>query len=110
MTTNNTITSNSGTIIYTTAPSSSNIILANNTSYDYKTIFNSPVIVNDEINLNGDIIIKGTNLVSLLEKIEQRLAILSPDIEKLEKHQTLQKAYEQYKMLEALYQNNTKEK
>ena len=37
-----------------------------------------------------------------MEKVEQRLAILTPDIEKLEHFQALREAYEHYKTLEAL--------
>jgi hypothetical protein len=37
-----------------------------------------------------------------LDKIEKRLAILVPDPLKLQKYETLRKAYEHYKMLEIL--------
>ncbi len=51
----------------------------------------------------GDIKWKGRSLGGLLEKIEDRLAILpDPDPEKLEKFAALKKAYDHYKMLERL--------
>ena len=51
----------------------------------------------------GDIKWKGRSLGKLLEKIEDRLAILAePDPDKLEKYAALKKAYEQYKLMEKL--------
>ena len=46
--------------------------------------------------------IDGKSLKDFMEKVEQRLAILTPDIEKLEHFQALREAYEHYKTLEAL--------
>ena len=40
----------------------------------------------------------------VMEKIESRLAILTPDPEKLEHFEALKKAYDHYKALEALCQ------
>ena len=51
---------------------------------------------------NGDIKWKGRDLGKLLETIEKRLAILTPNPKKLEKYEALQKAYAHYKLLEAL--------
>lgn len=51
----------------------------------------------------GDIKWKGRSLGKLLEKIEDRLAILQePSQEKLEKFAALKKAYEHYKLMETL--------
>jgi hypothetical protein len=51
----------------------------------------------------SDIVIDGKPLSVILEKIQQRLAILeTPDPKKLEKHAALKKAYDQYVMLEKL--------
>jgi hypothetical protein len=52
----------------------------------------------------GDIIWKGRSLGNMLKTIEDRLAILVPDPEKLEQFEALKKAYEHYKVLEALCQ------
>ena len=51
---------------------------------------------------HGDMTINGKSLKDFMEKVEQRLAILTPDIEKLEHFQALREAYEHYKTLEAL--------
>jgi len=55
------------------------------------------------IEVNGDIVMNGKSIGKVLEKIEDRLAILmEPSPEKLEKFTALKKAYEQYKLLEKL--------
>lgn len=51
---------------------------------------------------HSDIAIDGKSLKDFMEKVEQRLAILTPNIEKLEHFQALREAYEHYKTLEAL--------
>lgn len=59
--------------------------------------------VKSDAEFEGDIKWKGRSLEKLLEKIEDRLAILQdPDPAKLEKHAALKKAYEHYKLLEKL--------
>jgi hypothetical protein len=59
--------------------------------------------VNSDAEFNGDVKIKGRNIVKLLEKIEDRLAILAePDPKKLEKFAALKKAYDHYKLMEKL--------
>ncbi len=50
----------------------------------------------------GDIVIGERSLTKFMEKMEQRLSILVPDPEKLEKFEALKKAYEHYKTMEAL--------
>ena len=51
---------------------------------------------------DADITIGGRSMKKLLESIEQRLAILVPDPKKLERYEALQQAYEHYRTLEAL--------
>lgn len=51
---------------------------------------------------NADIKIGGRSLSTFMETLEERLAILQPDPEKLEKFAALKAAYEHYKLLEAL--------
>jgi len=51
---------------------------------------------------NADVKINGKSLVKFMETMESRLAILQPDLEKLEHFAALKKAYDNYKMLEAL--------
>lgn len=58
-----------------------------------------------QLNLTGesaDIVINGQSLNQTLQTIQDRLAILVPDPEKLEKFEALRQAYEHYKTLEAL--------
>ena len=55
-----------------------------------------------ELNEDADITIGGRSMKKMLEGIEQRLSILVPDPKKLERYEALQQAYEHYKTLEAL--------
>ena len=55
-----------------------------------------------ELDADADITIGGRSMKKLLEGIEQRLSILVPDPKKLERYEALQQAYEHYKTLEAL--------
>lgn len=55
-----------------------------------------------DANFNGDLKIKGVSIAKTLEDINKRLAILVPDPDKLEHFEALKKAYDHYKMLEAL--------
>lgn len=55
-----------------------------------------------EMDADADITIGGRSLKKMFETIEQRLAILVPDPKKLEHYEALKQAYEHYKTLEAL--------
>lgn len=83
--------------------------------YNYTTNTTNPTItsagfqgvptlkVNGNAEFDADIKIKGRSLEKMLEKIEDRLAIISdPDPAKLEKFKALKKAYDHYKTLEKL--------
>lgn len=74
------------------------------------TDVSSALEVSGDANFKGDIKWKGRSLGTLLETIEKRLAILTPDPEKLEHFEALQKAYDHYKILEALCQIPKKDK
>lgn len=50
----------------------------------------------------ADIKINGKSLKSFMEKMEERMAILIPDPEKLEHFEALKRAYDHYRTLEAL--------
>jgi len=51
----------------------------------------------------GNLKVKGRDLVKLLDTIEDRFAIISdPDPKKLEKFKALKKAYDHYKLMEKL--------
>jgi len=58
--------------------------------------------VTGDAEFEGSVKIKGKDLAKSLEAIEKRLAILVPDPAKLEKFEALKKAYNHYKLLEAL--------
>ena len=55
-----------------------------------------------EMDEDADITIGGRSMKKMLEGIEQRLSILVPDPKKLQQYEALQQAYEHYKTLEAL--------
>lgn len=63
----------------------------------------------NDVEINGNLKVKGTDLLQLLEGIQSRLNILIPDPEKLEHYESLKKAYAHYKMLEALCEKKVKE-
>jgi hypothetical protein len=65
--------------------------------------------VSGDGNIEGNLTVGGKDIAKSLEAIEKRLAILVPDIEKLEHFEALKKAYEHYKLLEALCQLPKKE-
>ena len=56
-----------------------------------------------------DITVAGKSLKQFMDKMEERLAILVPDPAKLEKFEALKKAYEHYKLMEKLCQEEPKE-
>ena len=56
-----------------------------------------------------DITVDGKSLKTFMNKMEERLAILVPDPSKLEKFEALKKAYEHYKLMESLCQEQPKE-
>ena len=56
-----------------------------------------------------DINIDGKSLKTFMETLEKRLAILVPDPKKLEQFAALKKAYEHYKLMESLCQEQPKE-
>lgn len=45
-------------------------------------------------------------IVETLEKIMERLSIIEPDLEKMEKYPALREAYENYRAIEALISND----
>ena len=56
-----------------------------------------------------DITVDGKSLKTFMNKMEERLSILVPDPAKLEKFEALKKAYEHYKLMESLCQEQPKE-
>lgn len=60
------------------------------------------ITVKGDAEFEGDITVNGKSLNKWMETMEKRLAILVPDPKKLAQFEALQKAYNNYKMLEAL--------
>ena len=75
------------------------------------TISNTPGITcSGDANFEGDVKIKGVSIAKALDDINKRLAILVPDPVKLEHFAALKKAYDHYKLLEALCELPTEPK
>ena len=73
------------------------------TSSPYITTTTNPGIsVQGDAEFTGNIKVKGKDLSEWMDAIERRLSILVPNPKKLEHYEALQKAYNHYKMLEAL--------
>ena len=90
-----------GPYVYTTPGTSNPVYSAGGTNWSINT--NPGLHVKDDATFEGDIKWKGRSLGKLMEKIEDRLAILQePDPERLEKFAALKKAYDHYKTLERL--------
>lgn len=107
----NTITlTNPGTTGYTTvgAPSQSQLFTAsmghpsNNNGVLWSHPSHSTMSVQGDADFAGDVRIQGVSIKQLLETIQDRLAILVPDPQRLEKYEALKQCYEHYKVLEAL--------
>lgn len=64
----------------------------------------SAITVKGDAEFEGEVKIKGRDLGEFMETLEKRLAILQPDPKKLEKFEALRKAYDHYKLMEALCQ------
>ena len=68
------------------------------------------ITVKGDAEFDGDVKIKGHSINKLLERIEDRLAILmDPDPARLEKFQALKKAYDNYKLMDKLCQETPEE-
>lgn len=74
----------------------------NNSIIGNGTSINSKLRVTEDAEFEGDIKWKGRSLGTMLEAIESRLAILTPDPAKLEKYEALRKAYDNYRLMEKL--------
>ena len=66
--------------------------------------------VTGDAEFDGDVKIKGHSITKLLERIEDRFAILmDPEPARLEKFQALKKAYDNYKLMDKLCQDTPEE-
>jgi hypothetical protein len=88
-----------GSMLYSTGSSSNWGTITSN-------LAGSGLHVSTNAVIEGDLTVQGISIVKTLEKINERLAILVPDPKKLEKYKALKKAYDNYKTLEALIQEN----
>jgi hypothetical protein len=69
----------------------------------FRETYSPDLSVSGDAHFDGDIIWKGKNLGEMMTRIEDRLAILlHPDPEKLKQFEALKKAYDHYKIIEAL--------
>ena len=73
----------------------------NNGSFNTSLAQNA-VKIQGNAEIDGDLTIGGVNIMNVLNRINDRLAILVPDPAKLEKYSALKEAYDHYKTLEAL--------
>lgn len=98
----NTLTSGNSGILGTNF--NNGYLYTTNTTQPWTTISTSSPSMNvkGDAAFEGDIKWKGRSLGKLLESIEDRLAILTPDPKKLEKYAALRKAYDHYILLEKL--------
>ena len=86
-----------------TYPSSNSVLMANGTGTTWAT--NAKTVAKGRLHLEGedaDLVMNGVSLRDMLNGITDRLAILQPKPELLEKYANLREAYEHYKTLEAL--------
>ena len=94
-----------------TGSSSSNYsYITNGTAGSWNTISNPGLTCSGDANFEGDVKIKGVSIAKALDDINKRLAILVPDPVKLEHFAALKKAYDHYKLLEALCELPTEPK
>jgi len=93
-------TSGTGGFVYSTGAGTGTSWTAPNTAANHGSLK-----VSGDADFDGDVTIKGRNITKMLEKIEDRLAILmDPDPTRLEKFQALKKAYDNYKLMDKLCQ------
>ena len=92
---------------YTFSTAAGNVVLNGGSSWttnvsNSNNITGAGLHVTSDAEFEGNITWKGRDLGKLLETMERRLAILQPNPKKLKKFEALQKAYDHYKLLEAL--------
>jgi hypothetical protein len=93
------LTTNGTGSMWTTSPYMTNGTNWNNISTNTK----SPSIkVSGDAEFEGRVKINGQDLAQFMETMSKRLAILVPDPAKLEHFEALKKAYDHYKLMEAL--------
>ena len=97
---------------YTIGSAGSTMYTTGTGTYNWNTTTSPSVnISSDGIDMAAgtDIKVDGKSLKEFMSKMEERLAILIPDPKKLEQFAALKKAYEHYKLMEKLCQEQPKE-
>ena len=93
-----------GTGYYSTPiTTTNNIGWTNNFNANLKITGKNPIITTDKNEINLD------ELADMMKTMRERLLILVPDFEKHEKYAALKKAYDHYKLIEAMLQEETKD-
>lgn len=92
----------------TTAPVPTTIITTNGTGNTAFRKNNGDLQVPGNVEIDGELVVQGKSLMKTLEKIEERLAILTPDPVDIEKWEALRKAYNHYKLMEKLVKSGGK--
>jgi hypothetical protein len=94
------ITSNPGTIYTTNVGSLGQTLTWNGTNPVWATPSTTPLKVNGDAEIDGDLKVKGKSLSEAIENIEKRLAILHPNKKLEEKWEELKALGERYRELE----------
>lgn len=94
-----------GSLTATAANHNSVISVSGSTGATWANSNTAKISAKGQLHLDGegaDLVINGVKLTDILNGITDRLAILQPKPELLEKYENLRQAYEHYKTLEAL--------
>lgn len=97
----------------TSAATASTVLMSNGTGTTWTNANTAKISAKGQLHLEGedaDLVINGVKLTDILNGITDRLAILQPKPELLEKYANLREAYEHYKTLEALLHEETTSK
>jgi hypothetical protein len=96
---------------FTIGSTNSNYYTTGTGGYTFNNTTPSVNITGDGIDMAAgtDIKVDGKSLKEFMNKMEERLAILVPNPAKLEQFAALKKAYEHYKLMESLCQEQPKE-
>ena len=79
-----------------------NITFDSSYNVNPSTITISDTIPTTDIDVDGDIKIQGQSLKDFMDSVNDRLAILQPNPDVLEKYDALKEAYDHYKLLEKI--------
>jgi hypothetical protein len=95
-----TITSSPSTVYTTNVGSPGQTLTCNGTTPMWSTSPTTPLKVNGDAEIDGDLKVKGKSLSEAIENIEKRLAILHPNEKLEEKWEELKTLGERYRELE----------